>query len=120
MADWTTPVAQLFSGQKIRRYLHGTIPPMATPCNADHTLDEEGIRAYTDFLIERQKADTLFVRTVERDRLGPELSALRGTKGRQRTAVHENPGQAHHRGADEPHGARAGRSSCPVPPLGCV
>jgi len=82
VADWTTPVAQLFSGQKIPRYLHGTIPPMATPCNADHTLDEEGIRAYTDFLIERQKADTLFVRTVERDRLGPELSALRGTKGR--------------------------------------
>lgn len=62
MENWTTPIAQPFSGQNIPRYLHGTIPPMATACNADHTLDERGIRAYTDFLIEIQKADTLFVR----------------------------------------------------------
>ena len=62
MSEWTSPITQPFSGQKVPRYLHGTIPPMATACNADHTLDEKGIRSYTDFLIERQKADTLFVR----------------------------------------------------------
>src|SRR3989304_2097262 len=62
MTNWYTPITQPFTGRMIPRYLHGTIPPMPTACNPDHTLDETGIRAMVDFLIE-QKIDTLFVRS---------------------------------------------------------
>jgi 4-hydroxy-tetrahydrodipicolinate synthase len=61
-SKWHEPITQPFSGQDIPRYLHGTITPMATPCNSDHTLDEAGIRAYVDFMIDVQKTDTLFPR----------------------------------------------------------
>ncbi len=57
-----TTIRQPFSGQDIPRYLHGTIAPMATPCTTDGALDEAGVRAYVDFLIDDLKVDTLFPR----------------------------------------------------------
>jgi 4-hydroxy-tetrahydrodipicolinate synthase len=61
-ANWSGPIVQPYTRQNIPRYLHGTIPPMATPCTPEHTIDEVGTRSYIDFLIDDQKIDTLFVR----------------------------------------------------------
>ena len=63
MPDWTAPVVHPLTGRKSPAFLHGVIAPMFTPCNADHTLDEQGIRAYTDALIETGAITTLFPRS---------------------------------------------------------
>ena len=62
MDAWTTPVTQPFSGQQIPAFLHGVITPMFTPCDADGSLDEAGIRSYTDYLIGMGSITTLFPR----------------------------------------------------------
>ena len=63
MPDWTAPVVHPITGNKSPVFLHGVIVPMYTPCNPDHTLDEQGIRAYTDALIDTGAITTLFPRS---------------------------------------------------------
>ena len=62
MTDWTKLIRQPFCGRDIPAYLHGVIVPMFTPCNADYSLDEAGIRSYTDYLINLDAVTTLFPR----------------------------------------------------------
>ena len=62
MNDWLKPIKQPYSGQDIPAFLHGVIVPMFTPCNADYSLDETGIRSYTDYLIDLDAITTLFPR----------------------------------------------------------
>lgn len=62
MNDWTKPVRQPYTGREIPAFLHGVITPMFTPCTPEHTLDEKGIRSYTDYLINMGSITTLFPR----------------------------------------------------------
>jgi len=61
-AEWTKPVVQPFTGQKIPAYLHGVIAPMFTPTNSDGTIDDAGTRAWVDYLISTGAITTLFPR----------------------------------------------------------
>ena len=63
MPNWTEPVIHPITGQRAPAYLHGVIVPMYTPATADGELDEGGIRAYTDWLIETGAISALFPRS---------------------------------------------------------
>ena len=63
MPNWTEPVTHPITGQRAPAYLHGVIVPMYTPATADGELDEGGIRAYTDWLIETGALSALFPRS---------------------------------------------------------
>jgi len=63
MPDWTRPIIHPITGQRAPAFLHGVIVPMFTPCNEDHSLDERGIRAYTEYLIGTRAVTTLFPRS---------------------------------------------------------
>ena len=63
MSAWTSPVVHPITGQETPAYLHGVITPMFSPCNEDTTLDEPGIRSYTEYLIHTGSVTTLFPRS---------------------------------------------------------
>jgi len=60
--DWRTPIVQPYTGRRTPAFLHGVIAPMFTPCHPDHTLDEAGIRSWTDYLVGTGAVTTLFPR----------------------------------------------------------
>ena len=63
MPNWTEPVIHPITGQRAPAYLHGVVVPMYTPATVDGELDEGGIRAYTDWLIETGAISALFPRS---------------------------------------------------------
>jgi 4-hydroxy-tetrahydrodipicolinate synthase len=61
-SDWMKPVVQPYTGKQIPAFLHGVITPMFTPTDAQGEIDEPGVRAWTDYLINTGAVTTLFPR----------------------------------------------------------
>jgi 4-hydroxy-tetrahydrodipicolinate synthase len=63
MSSWTDPIIHPITGARTPAYLNGVIVPMYTPATPEGSLDEQGIRNYTDWLIENGSISTLFPRS---------------------------------------------------------
>jgi len=63
MTDWNRLIVHPITGQRTPAYLNGVIAPMFTACNEDHSLDEAGIRSYTEYLIGTGAVTALFPRS---------------------------------------------------------
>ncbi|PKP58278.1 hypothetical protein CVT91_08870, partial [Candidatus Atribacteria bacterium HGW-Atribacteria-1] len=53
LLNYREMLLSIMPGKKMEKKLTGLVPPMITPFREDESLDQEGIRRFADFLIEK-------------------------------------------------------------------